>query len=264
LAEDRLAEAPAVISAEVPELPPEPAPPSPIGFEPSDAVLNAVHAQRRAEHLHHEAMRRQAEQQRQQAQSEAPPRPMTIEEQIEAAPLSDKRKAFLKAHPELAAPQNQKYTQRFYDEAVEFGLTDDSDEQHEYILRGVQGHLARLEQMRAQARTHVAPRASLAQEEALPPAPSVRSDTVPSPAKRPSLPMSAPVSREVPNVSNGQRRSTEMSLTEEERQIARLAIVDRPDMPKLTNAQKEYIYWKEREKYRAMVRDGSYSEQKGR
>jgi hypothetical protein len=55
-----------------------------------------------------------------------------------------------------------------------------------------------------------------------------------------------------------------MKLTEEERQIARASIVDRPDMPPLTNAQKEYLYWKNREKYRGMVADGTYSEQKGR
>jgi hypothetical protein len=81
--------------------------------------------------------------------------------------------------------------------------------------------------------------------------------------QRRSMPMTAPVSREVPNAA-GARSKNSMRLTEEERQAARDAIPDRPDLPKLTNAQKEYMYAKNKAKYEAMKANGTYSEQRQR
>jgi hypothetical protein len=181
--------APAAATADEPALPPEPAAAAtlpPFEHEDNDAVARAVAAQRRAEEL-----------QRQAAQ---PSRPLTIEEQIDAAPLSDKRKAFLKQHTMLAEPQNQGVTQFYYQEAVNEGLADDSDSQHEYILQNVRGHLERRERQRAQARAYVAPRAPEAQEEAIPQLSAPMPSAAPQPAKR-SAPMAAPVSRDVPTLS---------------------------------------------------------------
>lgn len=84
----------------------------------------------------------------------------------------------------------------------------------------------------------------------------------PQPQRR-SMPMTAPVSREVPT-AQGTRQKNSMRLTEEERQAARLAIPDRPDLPKLTNAQKEYMYAKNKAKFEAMKANGTYSEQRQR
>lgn len=83
------------------------------------------------------------------------------------------------------------------------------------------------------------------------------------PPKR-SMPMTAPVSREVPTAASGTRSNGKMRLTEEERQIARDSIPDRPDLPKMTNAQKEYLYARNKAKYEQMKRDGTYDEQRRR
>jgi hypothetical protein len=78
----------------------------------------------------------------------------------------------------------------------------------------------------------------------------------PQPQRR-SMPVSAPVSRDVPSAT-GVRQSQTMTLTEEERKIARTSIMDRPDMPNLTNEQKEYIYAQNKRKLHAMRANGSY------
>lgn len=74
--------------------------------------------------------------------------------------------------------------------------------------------------------------------------------------QRRTMPMSAPVSRDVPTATG--TRSTPMHLTEEERKIARISIMDRPDMPNLTNEQKEYIYAQNKRKLHAMRANGQY------
>lgn len=85
-----------------------------------------------------------------------------------------------------------------------------------------------------------------------------RSEQAAQPQRSRSMPMSAPVSRDVPG-SNGQRQdSKKMYLTPEEVQIARLSIVDRPDMPKMTNAQKEYLYAQNKMKLKNQRASGEY------
>jgi hypothetical protein len=86
-------------------------------------------------------------------------------------------------------------------------------------------------------------------------------DPPPQPQKR-SMPVSAPVSRDVPTPTGQRQSSNKMTLTPEEVAIARASIVDRPDMAPLTNAQKEYIYAQNKRKYQQMKANGSYSEQK--
>ncbi len=88
-------------------------------------------------------------------------------------------------------------------------------------------------------------------------------EPAPQPQKR-SIPMTAPVSREVPTAASGTRKQATMRLTEEERKIARESIPDRPDLPKLTNAQKEYLYAKNKQKYHRMLADGTYDQQRQR
>jgi len=73
----------------------------------------------------------------------------------------------------------------------------------------------------------------------------------PAPSQRRSLPMSAPVSRQAPSPS-GQRQNNNMTLSPEERAIARNSF----------NAQKEYLYAKNKARYQAMKANGQYTEQK--
>lgn len=87
-------------------------------------------------------------------------------------------------------------------------------------------------------------------------------EPVPQPQRR-SMPVSAPVSRDVPTPTGQRQSSNKMTLTPEEVAIARASIVDRPDLPPLTNAQKEYIYAQNKRKYQTMKANGTYSEQKG-
>ena len=85
----------------------------------------------------------------------------------------------------------------------------------------------------------------------------------PMPEPRRSMPLSAPVSRAMPTYTSGKPASNKMTLSPEEVQIAHASILDRPDMPKMTNAQKEYIYAQNKRRYQQMKEDGSYSEQGG-
>ena len=78
------------------------------------------------------------------------------------------------------------------------------------------------------------------------------------------MPMAAPVVRDTAPSMSGRRtsRSDDLnSLTPEERRIARDAIPDRPDAPRLTDAQKEYAYLQNKRKLAQMRRDGTYDEQ---
>jgi hypothetical protein len=84
----------------------------------------------------------------------------------------------------------------------------------------------------------------------------------PQPQRR-SMPVSAPVSRDVPTPTGQRQSSKQMTLTPEERAIARASIIDRPDLPPLTNEQKEYIYAKNKQKYKTQLANGTYQEQKG-
>lgn len=77
----------------------------------------------------------------------------------------------------------------------------------------------------------------------------------PQPQRR-SMPVSAPVSRDVPTATGA--RPGSVTLTEEERKIARISILDRPDMPNMTNEQKEYLYAQNKRKLHAMRANGSY------
>lgn len=81
--------------------------------------------------------------------------------------------------------------------------------------------------------------------------------TEPAPTQRRSMPMSAPVSRQAPSPS-GQRQSGSMTLNAEERAVARNSFT----ATDLSNAQKEYLYAKNKARYQAMKANGQYTEQK--
>lgn len=81
----------------------------------------------------------------------------------------------------------------------------------------------------------------------------------PQPRTR-SIPMTAPVSRDAVSPSGQRQSSTKITLSEEERLIARNAMPDRSDMPKLTDAQKEFIYAQNKQKLQRMRASGEYPE----
>jgi hypothetical protein len=79
----------------------------------------------------------------------------------------------------------------------------------------------------------------------------------PAPAaqsQRRSMPMSAPVSRDAPTPSGQRQTSNTMTLTEEERRIARTSYT----APDMTDAQKEYAYAKNKQKLQKMRANGEY------
>ena len=81
----------------------------------------------------------------------------------------------------------------------------------------------------------------------------------PQPQRR-SMPLTAPVSRDVPTASGQRASSNKMTLTAEERQIARLSIPDTHGLPPLSNTEKELIYAKNKRELASRKANGSYSE----
>lgn len=72
--------------------------------------------------------------------------------------------------------------------------------------------------------------------------------------QRRSIPMSAPVSRDSPTYSGQKPASTKMTLTEEERRIARTSYTALD----MSDAQKEYAYAKNKQKLQQMRANGEY------
>jgi hypothetical protein len=229
----------------------------------ADAVLNAVMGQRRAEELQREHHRRQmedanhaalnAEKLDREAQQLAAPKPPA---------RNERREAFAREHPELNHPDNDAAVKSYFAQGIRMGMDPHGAELDNYVLRGLrfeqQARAARLAPQEPELET-----AAVAPPQARPEAPMPASNQMTPrepmtgpPAARRSMPMAAPVSREAPNVSSGTRRSNDMTLTPEERAIARASIIDRPDMPRMTDAQKEHIYWQNRERMRELKRQG--------
>jgi hypothetical protein len=84
----------------------------------------------------------------------------------------------------------------------------------------------------------------------------------PSPQPRKSMPMTAPVSRDVPSVASGTRTQNSITLTAEERAIARNSFGPIKDadgnMVDMTNEQKERLYAQNKAKLQRMRASGEY------
>jgi hypothetical protein len=212
---------------EAPIAPPaEAAPPADDG----NPLVRAHAAQLRAEEIQREAAKAAPSAQRSQS----------IDDVVNAIPgLTEHKRAFLRANPNLLEPANVDAVRFHYQAALQRGVPDDTPEMNEVLLAGI-----------ARGRQHAVNEARSIVE------------APPAKERRPSIQRSAPVSREVPSASGRREPSDQMTLSAEERDIARRSIIDRPDMPKLTNSEKELIYLRNRNRYRAMVASGEYSEQK--
>jgi hypothetical protein len=234
--------------AELPDVAPdaEPAPDN----DPVRRGLAEIH---RAEELH-----------RQYAQKV----PQSLAEQIEHDPqLTGPQRQFLRQHPHVLSDPR---ALMFYVSAARSrGFKDDSPEFFDTILHGFERehergveharHLAEMKSQPHRAVQKAHEQADEIEERALAmvpgaqPPPKTSPDVAP-PESRRSIPVSAPVHRDVPTFSGNRQSHVDVRLSPEERDIARRSY----SAPDMTDAQKEYEYWRQREKLRAMRRDGSY------
>jgi hypothetical protein len=182
--------------------------------------------------------------------------------------LTEPQRQFLKAHPHL---RRDPVALMFYaTRATRRGIALDSPEFFRSILDGFSReyevgvehakHLAGVMSQPQRAVQEARERADEIAEKTLamlPPeaAPAETPQAVPSPAApRRSIPYSAPVHRDVPSASGNRDAYVDTKLSAEERDIARRSFT----ATDMTNEQKEYLYWLNREKLRRMRREGTY------
>jgi hypothetical protein len=235
---------------------PSPEPPASVTADDIDALRHAINGTQRAEAL----QKAHLEQQHQRS---------SVDAVIERIPdLSDHKKEFLRSHPEFVLDTDKQNLMRLaYSEALEAGIADDSAEMNRAVLDGVERqlhHARQREELRSAPlstdddelmRPATPGTENSGRQEFSPPRVSASERALPS--IRRSMPMSAPVSREVP-MSNGQRTSDfgKVTLTAEQRIIARNSFSD----PSMSNEEKEMLYARNLQKYRSMLADGSYSD----
>jgi hypothetical protein len=194
--------------------------------------------------------------------------PQSLAEQIETDPnISAPQRAFLRQHPHVLSDPR---ALMFYVHAARSrGIKDDTPEFFDTILRGFERehergvehakHLAEMKSQPHRAVEKAHERADEIEERALAMVPGAqpppKTPSAPAPPEsRRSIPVSAPVHRDVPTFSGNRESHVDVRLTAEERDIARRSY----SAPDMTDAQKEYEYWRQREKLRAMRRDGTY------
>jgi hypothetical protein len=189
---------------------------------PSDAdgaVLQATRATLRAEQL-----------QQTQAQPSPPP---TIEQAIERIPggISEHKKAFLRANPQFMTDRvHMTLMNKHYTAAMQAGVPDDTPEMDRILLEGV------AHDVEDHRRTQQHVEALRSEPPSPPPEPPPA-----APPKR-SMPVTAPVSRAVPTPSSQTNVGRSVTLTGEERDLARRAYAWlSPD-----EAEREYALQKRR------------------
>ncbi len=218
-----------------PALAPDPVPPP--ADDGSNHLLQAVEAQRRAEEL--------------QRQGVGGP---SIRDQIDQLRTTDifrYRAAML-----------------YHQQALGEGVADNTPEMTQRIVQGIQQEIQHQHNMAAEnVKAYAAPLMPPAREptqiqqaalaEAAGSALPVADPIVPQ--RQNSLPMTAPVSRAAIDYSGRSvRDSTKIKLSAEERDMAHRSIVDRPDLPRLSDADKEYIYARNKAKLLRMRQSGEY------
>jgi hypothetical protein len=179
---------------------------------------------------HAEAM--QARLQQQYAPS---PRPMTLEQQIDADPsLSPHKKAFLKANPHVL--QNLPAAGYYHRQGTAQGIADDTEEMNQFVLSGMRREREAIENARRAPYRDPPP------------------VNTPEPPKR-SMPHTAPVTRDAPSMSAG-AVPTRITLSPEEIMIARNSYT----APDMSNEQKERAYAMAKLRMLQMRKDGRLNE----
>ena len=234
--------------------------------DPSPAVEDnplqrAIAAQQHAEALQHQhAQRRQIglpepeldPQQRQQVEASI--------DRMEG--LTDHKRRFLKSHPSLLTEPYLSSMRHAYMLAKHAGVADDTVAMDHAILAGVsrdiEHHRALSALTSADARPtpenaalhhDVGQSAEELMREAEGHLAEYQPAPEPPPQRRKSIPMSAPVSRDIPGAS-GQRIDAGNTLRKDEREIARVSF------PHLPAAQAEFQYLLNKRKMMAMKADG--------
>jgi hypothetical protein len=185
--------------------------------------------------------------------------------------LTEPQRQFLRQHPHVLQDPR---TLAFYAKAaIDRGIPADTPQFFESILAGFQREYERgaehAKHLAEMAQPHRAADKGREQAEEiiehaqamLPDVPLPAADTSPPPMSRPppaaarrSVPVSAPVHRDVPTFSGNREAYVDTKLTAEERDIARRSFT----APDMTNEQKEYSYWVQREKLRRLRATGQY------
>lgn len=155
--------------------------------------------------------------------------PQDFEQKLTALQVPDSAKTWLRAHPEFINDSSK---------------TDDLGAVHNYLTKTKR--IANFSQDYFDA---------LDTEFGFKTAPAAQ----PNPAaqthpQQRSIPVSAPVSRDIPTPSGQRAPSSKITLTEEERRIARTAY----SAPDMTDAQKEYAYAQNKRKLQVSRANGSY------
>lgn len=223
--------------------------------EPENQLVGQIAAQAHAEEL-----------QRQSPQHQAAPvdHQQQVAAHIDSLPISEHKKAFLYQYPQLLVEPLNHLMRHQYQIALHAGVEDDTPAMNEAILVGIQRDL---EHHRALTSANARPtldnaqahqEASQAAQELTREAEAIMAERQADqpaalPAPRRSIPMSAPVSREVP-LASGDRASQDNTLTVEEREVARNSFTDQ----NLTNSQKEQLYWQNKRKLKQMRASGAY------
>ena len=161
----------------------------------------------------------------------SPQQPGTVEQQIASMNLPENAKTWLRSHPELVSDQGQN---------ARLGTV------HRYLteVKGVaQFSAAYFESLDAEL--------GFKKPAAAAPAP----DPAPQPQQRRSMPVTAPVSRDVPTAS-GQRQASSVTLSPEEVRVAHTSFTD--PTGKMTNADKERLYALNKMKLARMRSNGEY------
>jgi hypothetical protein len=221
-------------------------PDAPPGVDDVSPLQRALDAQSHAEEL-----------QRQ------PARAADVHAHIDRLPISGHKKAFLHANPALAQAPLSHVMAHHYQLALHSGVPDDSELMNQAVLHGVQRDIEHHHALKALTSADARPTpenhamhqdvaesaAELAREAEAHLAEYQPEPTAPPPAKRKSIPMSAPVSRDVGSMS-GQRIDSGNTLRKDEREIARVSF------PHLPAAQAEFAYLKNKKRMMAMKASG--------
>jgi hypothetical protein len=251
---DNVAAAPAPAPPAAPDMPPDVEEPNPL--------QRALDAQRHAEALQHQHA------QRRQIGLGEPELDPHHRQQVEASidrmdGLTDHKRRFLKSHPSLLTEPYLSLMRHAVMIARHANIPEDTPAFDNAILAGVakdiEHHRALSQLTAADARptpeNHAMHQdvaesaAELAREAEGHLAEYQPEPTAPPPAKRRSIPMSAPVSRDVGGMS-GQRIDSGNTLRADERHIARVSF------PHLSPPQAEYQYLQNKKRMIAMKADG--------
>jgi hypothetical protein len=204
---------------------------------------------------------------------------MTLDRYVDSLPnLSDHKRRFLKANSEMLNGERFDVMSRAYKEAMQAGFEDDTEALDRFLVETVRDEMAarhgRLAEAarsairspprlhndsveQAAARLGAEVNALQSVDIARESAPDIIAAQLPQPEPVPrsrSMPMTAPVSRDVPMLSGQRPMSSGVTLTAEERFIARHSFSD----PNMTDAQKEASYAAQKRRLAALRSQGLY------